>query len=200
MQWFQFNFYHFQIYCALWLKCIICNKVLKYNNIKIFSFFSFFGLDEVNRGGSRPFHRQLLQSVQRSAHLRVTESGTLRGETRFLSTSCLLVHRNVSNCSFVCLMLVILDAFIQSVLIIGTLPLERPEVKCLGQGHNDSSNNNNSKYISQIVSMPSGNILWLFLGACPVICVVKNSSLDVLQGISLRSLNGELYGHSSTEL
>lgn len=27
--------------------------------------------DEVNRGGPRAFHRQLLQSVQRSAHLRV---------------------------------------------------------------------------------------------------------------------------------
>lgn len=33
--------------------------------------------DEVNRGGPRAFHRQLLQSVQRSAHLRVPEGRPL---------------------------------------------------------------------------------------------------------------------------
>jgi len=112
------------------------NKVLQYNNMKIYIYI-FFCLDEVNRGGSRPFHRQLLQSVQRSAHLRVSESGTLRGETRFMSTSCLLVYRNLS------LPFCLFDVrnFIQSVLIIGTIPLQPPEVECFVQGHNDGSNN-----------------------------------------------------------
>lgn len=104
--------------------------IIKCLNITILKYF--FCLDEVNRGGSRPFHRQLLQSVQRSAHLRVSESGTLRGETRFLNTSCLPVYRNLS------LPFCLFDV---SHFIIGTIPLEPPEVKCLVQEHNDSSNN-----------------------------------------------------------
>uniref|UniRef100_A0AAQ4NZN1 Zinc finger matrin-type 4 n=1 Tax=Gasterosteus aculeatus aculeatus TaxID=481459 RepID=A0AAQ4NZN1_GASAC len=47
--------------------------------------------DEVNRGGPRAFHRQLLQSVQRSAHLRIPEGGPLR-ESETCQQSAAVLH------------------------------------------------------------------------------------------------------------
>ncbi len=119
VQWFRLL--SFQIQC---LMMEVYNKVLTYNNV-----FLCCCSDEVTEVDQGLFtdsyckvcSAQLISESQRVAHYEVRPAFCLHHV-------CLYVQ--FSFCPFVCLMLVILDVVIQSVLT-GTIPLEQSEVKCL---------------------------------------------------------------------
>lgn len=102
----------------------VYNKVLTYNNV-FFVVVVQMKSTEVDQGlftdsYCKVCSAQLISESQRVAHYEVRPAFCLHHVCLYVQVSC----------PFVCLMLVILDVIIQSVLT-GTIPLEQSEVKCL---------------------------------------------------------------------